>query len=82
MKTLTLAGVLQARLSQTHADYLAAAIDRFRAKAARALDLAREAKGRGNRTLAAGLLDEAATFLEMAQGLADQTNTSGSGETR
>jgi hypothetical protein len=76
MTTLTLAAARQARLSIEHEAYLSSAIRRYRDKATRALDLAREANGRGNRTLAAGLLDEAATFLAMAQGLTDQhTNT-------
>ena len=75
---LTLASVGSRRLSQTHADYLRAAIERYQDKASRALKLAREAAGRGNRSLAAGLLDESATYHAMAEGLAaQQSNTEG-----
>jgi hypothetical protein len=73
MKTLTLSAVRQTRLSHAHAEYLSTAIARYRDKAIRALKLAKEAAGHGNRALAAGLLDEAAAFQAMANGLADQS---------
>jgi hypothetical protein len=63
-----------ARLSQAHAAYLSAAIARYRAKAERALSLARTAARHGNRALAAGLLDEACTFRAMANGLTEQSH--------
>jgi hypothetical protein len=78
MKTLTLASTRHARLSEAHSAYLSTAIARYREKAARAFDLARAARKRGNEPLALGLLDEAAAYHAMAQGLADQShNTPG-----
>jgi hypothetical protein len=71
MKTLTLASTRQVRLSEAHSAYLSAAIGGYRGKAAPALD--REAAGRGNCMLAAGLLDEAASFHAMAAGVAEQS---------
>ena len=77
MKLLTLASSRHARLSTEHSTYLSAAIARYKDKAARAFDLARAASNRGNYPLALGLLDEAAAFSAMAQGLAEQSNTEG-----
>jgi hypothetical protein len=75
MRTLTLASTRRVRLSDAHASYLSAAIARYRDKAQRALDLAREAAAHSNRALAAGLLDEASTFRAMANGLEAQART-------
>lgn len=77
MSTLNLSRSRTAHLSAAHCAYVATAIDRYIAKAAHALRLAREAESRGNRHLAEGLRDAAATFQAMARGLAEQSNTDG-----
>ena len=79
---LTLGRLRHAQLSQAHSAYLSAVIDRYRQKAERALKLARTAWRHGNEPLAAGLLDESATYLAMAQGLTQQqSDTNVTGET-
>ncbi|HEY6483946.1 MAG TPA: hypothetical protein VIY54_10525 [Steroidobacteraceae bacterium] len=73
MATLTLLRARGARLDHAHSIYVFAAVARYRAKAAHALALARDARSRGNEPLALGLCDEAAAYHSMAAGLADQS---------
>ena len=72
MATLTLLRPCGARLDHAHSDYVSAAVAKYREKAARAFDLARATRNRGNYPLALGLLDEAEAFRAMANGLESQ----------
>ncbi|HEY3786880.1 MAG TPA: hypothetical protein VGL55_16510 [Steroidobacteraceae bacterium] len=62
-----------ARLSEVHAGYLLARIHHHRKKAADAFAAAGAARAAGNEPLALGLLDAAAAYHAIAQGLAEQS---------
>jgi hypothetical protein len=79
--TLTLASVHDRRLEHAHQDLVHAAIERYRCQAKQMLKLARAAALGGNGPLSLGYLDLATTYRAMAQGLAEQTNST-SGESQ
>lgn len=77
MSTLTLAAVRERVLVDLESELLRIAIASYRHRAKIAEDFSRTATQRGRYGLARGLLEAAATWTAMADGLAEQQNNTG-----